>query len=349
MKINYKWKLKETKFTKDKWSVFSCFACWGGSTMWYKLAWFDVIWCNEIDPKMNACYVENHNPKYNYLEDIRTFKLRDDLPKELYNLDILDWSPPCSSFSLAWNREKDWWKEKKFKEWQSKQVLDTLFFDFIDLTKKLKPKIAIAENVKWILLWEAQEYMNKILIAFDEAWYNVNYKLLDASKMWVPQRRERVFFYAIRKDLLKKIETCDLFWQIPYLDLNFNNKQINFWEIQQIDNNRKPLIDSYLKYWNETNEYWKYDDRKNWWICFWFFRKAVKNIPLCTIMWWNTLSIEESPHLLNKTELCLCWSYPIDYNFLDNDHQYLIWMSVPPLMTYWIANNIYNQWIKKLW
>jgi DNA (cytosine-5)-methyltransferase 1 len=43
--------LKDANFTKDKGTVFSCFACGGGSTMGYKLAGFDVLGCNEIDPK----------------------------------------------------------------------------------------------------------------------------------------------------------------------------------------------------------------------------------------------------------------------------------------------------------
>lgn len=50
-KFHYNWKLAEANFTKDKGKVFSCFACGGGSTMGYKLAGFDVIGCNEIDPK----------------------------------------------------------------------------------------------------------------------------------------------------------------------------------------------------------------------------------------------------------------------------------------------------------
>ena len=124
----YEWTLKDAVFTKDKGTVFSCFACGGGSTMGYKLAGFDVLGCNEIDPKMMEAYRTNHNPKYSYLEPIQTFKLRKDLPEELYNLDILDGSPPCSSFSMAGNREKDWGKEKKFREGQAEQVLDNLFF-----------------------------------------------------------------------------------------------------------------------------------------------------------------------------------------------------------------------------
>ena len=207
--MNYKWKLDDLKsIPSNNLKVFSCFACGGGSTMGYKLAGFDVLGCNEIDPKMMEVYIANHDPKYSFLESIQTFKLRDDLPDELYNLDILDGSPPCSSFSMAGNREADWGKEKKFREGQADQVLDTLFFDFIDLGAKLQPKVIIAENVKGLLLGDAKAYVKRIMQAFDDAGYAADYKLLDASRMGVPQRRERVFFYAIRKDL--KYDTVDM-------------------------------------------------------------------------------------------------------------------------------------------
>lgn len=83
-KFNYEWKIKDSIFTKDKGTVFSCFACGGGSTMGYKLAGFDVIGCNEIDPRMNNIYVANHNPKINLLMDIRemvSMAKVNDLPK----------------------------------------------------------------------------------------------------------------------------------------------------------------------------------------------------------------------------------------------------------------------------
>ena len=128
------------------------FACGGGSTMGYKIAGYDVIGCNEIDPRMMKCYETNHHPQYSYLEDIRDLVKRNYLPEELYNLDILDGSPPCSTFSMSGLREDAWGKRKKFKEGQKTQVLDTLFLDFIALTKQLKPKVVIAENVKGLLL-----------------------------------------------------------------------------------------------------------------------------------------------------------------------------------------------------
>ena len=76
-KFPYNWKLAEANFTKDKGKVFSCFACGGGSTMGYKLAGFDVIGCNEIDPKVNQVYVTNHAPRFNFLGDIRELRERE--------------------------------------------------------------------------------------------------------------------------------------------------------------------------------------------------------------------------------------------------------------------------------
>ena len=96
----------------------------GGSTLGYKRAGFDVIGNVEIDPRINDIYITNNKPKYNYCEDLRIFNQRDDLPEELYQLDILDGSPPCTSFSTAGVRERDWGKAKKFKEGQKVQTLD---------------------------------------------------------------------------------------------------------------------------------------------------------------------------------------------------------------------------------
>ncbi len=181
--ISFRWTLKDANFSKDKGKVFSCFACGGGSTMGYKLAGFDVIGCNEIDKRMMAIYTENHNPKYAFCEPIQDFKKREDLPDELYNLDILDGSPPCSTFSMAGSREDSWGKMKHFREGQAEQVLDTLFFDFIDLAEKLQPKVVVAENVKGLLIGEAKDYVSQIYEAFDNAGYYCQHWLLDGQYM----------------------------------------------------------------------------------------------------------------------------------------------------------------------
>lgn len=195
---------------------------WGGSTMGYKLAGCEVLGCCEIDPEMNDIYIKNHNPKYNYLMDIRDFNNLDDLPEELYELDILDGSPPCTTFSMAGDREKSWGKIKKFREGQQEQTLDDLSFVFIDTVKKLKPKTVIMENVEGILRGNAWDYVMKIYKGFDEAGYYLNHWLLKGENMGIPQKRHRVFFIAIRKDQ-------DI--TIDQLDLTFNYRPIIYSEI----------------------------------------------------------------------------------------------------------------------
>jgi len=349
----YNWNLKDTIFTKDKGKVFSCFACGGGSTMGYKLAGFDVIGHNDIDKKMIEVYKENHNPKFSFLESITTFAKRKDLPKELYELDILDGSPPCSSFSMAGNREKDWGKEKVFREGQAEQVLDTLFFDFIDLAKELQPKVVVAENVKGLLLGAAKEYVIKIYKAFDEAGYYCQHFLLDASKMGVPQKRERVFFICLRKDLAKDfLYWQDMFTQSAKIEMNFKEPEIIFREIFENKNNERMLNGVALELWNnrietdiDLDNISTRQGRPN----YMFNHKFLKLSKVANTITANDLCcLYEEPRYRSKKELSLCGSYPLDYNFLQLKPEYLIGMSVPPVMTAQIATEIYNQWISKL-
>ena len=349
--FDYNWTLKDATFTKDKGTVFSCFACGGGSTMGYKLAGFDVIGCNEIDPKMMAAYRANHNPRFSYLEPIQTFKLRDDLPPELYDLDILDGSPPCSSFSTAGNRDKDWGKKKKFREGQAEQVLDTLFFDFIDLAKKLQPKTVIAENVKGMLVGEAQAYVIRVLDELNEAGYYASFRLLDASKMGVPQRRERVFFYAIRKDLYAG-PFDDLFGAEPTLELEFMEKGIPFGTIKDrqaekntLNENFTALMDE-LKYGEPDLRYptKRLEGKENN-----FGNKILYPEKVCySILASDKDIVYGENRYKTRIEFLLAGSYPMDYDFLDNRPQYLIGMSVPPVMTAQVATRIYDQWLEPI-
>lgn len=202
-------------------NVFSLFACGGGSTMGYKLAGCNVLGCVEIDYRMNQIYLKNHNPKFNFLMDVRDFNKLDNLPKELYNLDILDGSPPCSTFSLAGKREKHWGKELFFKEGQKLQTLDDLPFVMIDTVKKLKPKVVIMENVEGLLYGKAFNYVRNIFKRFNDIGYSVRLKLLKCEDMGIPQKRHRVFFIATR-----------LNFDLEKINLNFNCLPIKYKDIR---------------------------------------------------------------------------------------------------------------------
>ena len=222
---DWKWTFADYPKEKNGLKVFSCFACGGGSTMGYKLAGCEVLGCVEIDPKINEIYVKNHHPKHNYCMDLREFnKIPDEqLPQELFNLDILDGSPPCTTFSTSGLREESWGKKKKFREGQAEQTLDDLSFVFIETVKKLKPKVVIMENVEGLLMGEAWAYVQQIYKDYMDAGYFVHHWLLKGESMGVPQKRHRVFFVATRADL-----GIDPSW----LDMSFNYEPVLYEDIK---------------------------------------------------------------------------------------------------------------------
>lgn len=338
-KFKYKWNLSDgypaEGIEKHGLKVFGTFICGGGSTMGYKLAGFEHLGGVEIDPQVADVYKTNHNPKYLFIEDIREFANRTDFPEDLYNLDILDGSPPCSSFSMAGNREKDWGKKKVFREGQAEQRLDDLFFDYIKLAKKLQPKVVIAENVKGMLQGNAKSYVKRIKHEFEQAGYKVQLFLLNAASMGVPQKRERVFFICQRNDL-----------NYSELKLRFDENVILYKDLK--DNSLgKPITGEMLKYWElcpEGNALSKVHPKGNY-----FGSIKVSDNQVCNTIIASSSSPllnNKKPHYLSDSEICKIGTYPLDYNFKKIEPKYLIGMSVPPVMTAQIAHQIYLQWLK---
>lgn len=334
-KFPYKWYLKDGYPEKNGFKVFGTFICGGGSSMGYKLAGFDHIGGVEIDPEVADIYKTNHNPKYLYNEDIRNFNKRTDLPEELFSLDILDGSPPCSTFSMAGSREDGWGKAKKFREGQSLQTLDDLVFIYCDTIIKLRPKIFLLENVKGIIQGNAKIYSKKIVEKMTKAGYMVQVFLLNAASMGVPQKRERVFFIGYKKEL-----------KYPKLKLEFNERAIPFVEILDVNETKKDLTkvqyDLWLRQKPEDKNLADVRCEANG-----FTDNLVGKKDVCpTIISGGKFLCKDYPRWFNRAEFCSCGSYPQDYNFKKIKPQYLIGMSVPPVMTAQIADQIHNQWLK---
>lgn len=336
--MKYERNLKDLKdIQKNGYKVFSCFSCGGWSSMGYKNAWYEILWTCEIDPQMDKVYQTNFKTKYHYVMGVQDFKNLKDIPEDLFDIDLLDWSPPCSTFSMAWLREKARWKEKVFREGQAKQVLSDLFFDYLDLVERIKPKVVVAENVKGMTLWKAKGYLKMIFQRFREIWYNVQLFLLNGATMGLPQRRERIFFCAYRKE-----------FNLPKLKLDFNEKPILFKEIKHSELNDRPAKEpkvktllQYAKYgdWDLSEACKRYEWKENF-----FTHNLIYDHKVCnTITARDTNVVRTDKRYLNNIELKLVWSYPLDYNFLDVDPSYLIWMSVPPLMMYRVSKEIQKQ------
>lgn len=313
--------------------VFGTFICGGGSTMGYKLAGYEHLGGVEIDPKVAAVYKANHKPKHLYVEDIRAFNERTDLPDELFSIDLLDGSPPCSSFSMAGSREKGWGKEKVFREGQAHQRLDDLVFTYVDTIAKLRPRVAILENVKGILAGNAKVYSKEIVKRLRGHGYTVQVFLLNAATMGVPQMRERAFFIARQ----------DASW--PNLRLEFKEQNIPFRNVLSSvsgPDEKEPCSDLYVKYWHETKVGQHLGK----------FKAATKKLHPDRVAYtmaaqagWSHFHPFE-PRQISKQEVCMLGSFPVDYVFNEERWHYLIGMSVPPVMTAQIAHQINVQWFK---
>lgn len=338
----WKWRLEDLATRpKNGCSVFSCFSCGGGSSMGYKLAGYQVLGNCEIDPDMMNLYKTNHHPKFSYLMDIRDFvKIPDEeIQDELKNLDVLDGSPPCSVFSMAGSRENGWNVEKTFREGQAKQRLDDLFLYFIEVAKKLKPKVVIAENVKGLITGNAKGWVNLIVKAFNDAGYDVQIFLLNASRMGVPQKRERVFFIAHRKDLNYK-----------KLVMNFDTKPIPFEKV------REPYGKAFSGD-NMASKLMKYripSDR-----CLQDINKRVRKTgsgftspinhddePVQTITAGGYCFRMCDGLLMTDKDIINCQTFPQDFDFMNQNVQYVCGMSVPPVMMAKISEQVYLQWLR---
>ena len=322
--------------------VMSTFACGGGSSMGYKRAGCTIIAANDIDPEMAWHYKRNLNPPKYFLCSIGNL-LTTSLPPELFELDILDGSPPCSTFSTAGSREKAWGKDKYFREGQAKQVLSDLFFDYLDLVARLKPKVAIAENVKGMLLGNAKGYTKMVMSRFREIGYRPQLFLVNAADCGVPQRRERVFFCAIRNDIdAPSIKLAPQHRWISAgeatLDLKgtFNEaitskKELDYWHLTEPG---RSLLDGRIKKTGKAS----------------YFNnvKLSDKIPACTLSSkFANFTHWSEPRRLTYQEWKRLGSFPDDYQAKsDKIGKYMIGMSVPPKMTEAVARAVIDQWLQ---
>lgn len=198
----------------QKFTVISTFAGGGGSSTGYRLAGGTIKAINEFVPEAARIYRQNY-PKTPIIEaDIRTLTADDFLNTagiKRFELDVLDGSPPCSSFSMAGIRESGWGKEKSYSD--TKQRTDDLFFEFARILDGIKPRFFIAENVEGLTLGSAAnllgseqlglfgEESDTIFHTLSRAGYKVRYKVVNAKNFGVPQSRSRLIIVGVREDI----------------------------------------------------------------------------------------------------------------------------------------------------
>lgn len=170
-------------------NIISLFSGAGGLDSGFERAGFNIVFANEYDKSIWPTYRANF-PK-TILETSSITAIKESL---LPKADGLIGGPPCQSWSEAGahrgiNDERG-----------------QLFYEYLRVLKRIKPKFFLAENVSGILSSKHRVAFSTILSGFSALGYEVNYKLVNAADYGVPQDRERVIVVGIRKDLNRIFE-----------------------------------------------------------------------------------------------------------------------------------------------
>lgn len=163
------------------------FAGAGGTALGFHNAGISHVMLNELDSNAAETLRVNsaeHGLNWNVVEgDVSEIDFKQ------YNAEIIQAGFPCQAFSYAG-------KSRGFDDTRG-----TLFFEFARAIKDIRPKIAIGENVRGLIKHDNGRTLTTMLNTLDELGYNVNYRLLRAQYLDVPQKRERLIIVAVRKDV----------------------------------------------------------------------------------------------------------------------------------------------------
>ena len=152
---------------------------------------YEVVNYCEIDKYASKSYSAIHGiPESKNLWDITKVDAFN-LPKDI---DLLTYGFPCQDISLA-GKQKGMFNE------DGTLTRSGLFFKALDIIECVKPKIAIAENVKALTSKKFTEEFKIVLDSLEKAGYHNYWKVLNAKDYGIPQNRERVFIVSIRKDI----------------------------------------------------------------------------------------------------------------------------------------------------
>jgi DNA (cytosine-5)-methyltransferase 1 len=143
--------------------LISLFSGAGGLDLGFEKAGFEIIMANEYDKSIWKTYENNHKAPL----------LRGDICKidssEFPECDGIIGGPPCQSWSEAGSLRG------------INDPRGQLFYEYIRILKDKRPVFFLAENVKGMMAQRHNSAVEDIVVQFDEAGYNVNMFLLNAS------------------------------------------------------------------------------------------------------------------------------------------------------------------------
>lgn len=169
--------------------VIDLFSGIGGLTHGFVLEGFDVVAGIDIDESCRYGFEKNNNSTF-IQKDIA--EVSPEEIKRLYSkgsLKVLVGCAPCQPFSTL-NLNRAVYKKSDAK-WAA---LDS----FLKLIEKVRPEIVSMENVAELANGKKFPIFERFVRTLKKEGYNVSYRVVDASKYGVPQKRKRLVLLASR-------------------------------------------------------------------------------------------------------------------------------------------------------
>lgn len=162
----------------------------GGMTEGFKMAGIQSLLSNDIEE--SACItLKMNNPQIKVLcGDITKEETKNAIEKATLDggADIICGEPPCQGFSMAGFRSED-------------DPRNQLFREFVDIVKRVSPKVIVFENVEGLLSYQGGKTYREVHTLFTELGYNTEGRILMASDYAVPQKRKRAIIICTRNDM----------------------------------------------------------------------------------------------------------------------------------------------------
>lgn len=191
MKQSHQGEKAVAKFTtlkspdRTNFKVMELFAGCGGLALGFENAGLETQLLVEID-KDCVNTLNLNRPNWQTINDDVT---KINFAEFTNQIDILAGGFPCQSFSYAGLGKG------------LEDTRGTLFFQFARCLQTIRPKIALAENVRGLLSHKKGETLAIMLNTFRDLGYYPVYRLLSSQFLDVPQKRERLIILATRNDL----------------------------------------------------------------------------------------------------------------------------------------------------
>lgn len=197
------------------------FAGAGGFSCGISDSGFDVRWAIDNDEHATATYRLNHPeiPHQNVVcDDIREIDAAEEIRSVVGTPDLVVGGPPCQSLSQAGYRSR-------LAHDDEYSILDddrtTLYKEYIEIIRETQPRAIVMENVEGMVNEVGGTEISVIDYVIEdiesiaetaEHGYEFGYRLLNLSKLGLPQSRERVILIGIRDDIIRdKLEIDSIF------------------------------------------------------------------------------------------------------------------------------------------